>query len=106
MAATCVRKFTHLALAAIVGVCFLSCDQHSLQGQDTTSNGMIQPTGEVETVHTGFSFTEGPAWDPRGVLYFSDIPNTTIFKVDGDDKLSKFTTDSKHTNGIMRRTIW
>ena len=62
---------------------------------------MIQPTGEVETVHQGFDFTEGPAWDPRGVLYFSDIPNTTIHRLVDDDKLSKFTADSKHTNGIM-----
>jgi gluconolactonase len=65
------------------------------------ANGRVQPVSEIETVHKGFAFTEGPAWDPRGVLYFSDIPNTTIHRLEAGDKLSNFTTDSKHTNGIM-----
>ena len=100
MATKCVLKITDIAIAAIVGICFLVFGQLALLAQDSAAKGMIQPTGAVETVHTGFSFTEGPAWDPRGVLYFSDIPNTTIFRVGKEDKLSKFTTDSKHTNGI------
>jgi gluconolactonase len=71
-----------------------------LTGQEA-STGKIVPTGKVETVQTGFAFTEGPAWDPRGALYFSDIPNTTIHRLVEGDKLSEFTTDSKFTNGIM-----
>ncbi len=70
-------------------------------GQETAVTKTIRPTGEIETVHQGFDFTEGPAWDPRGVLYFSDIPNATIHRLGDNDKLSKFTADSKHTNGIM-----
>lgn len=62
----------------------------------------IQPIGKVTEVANGFAFTEGPAWDPEDhSLYFTDIPNTTIYKMDSDGTLSKFTTDSKHTNGLM-----
>jgi gluconolactonase len=62
---------------------------------------MIKPVGKVQTVHTGFAFTEGPAWDPRGALYFTDIPNTTIHRLGTDDKLTAFTEDSGHANGLM-----
>ncbi|MEL6110989.1 MAG: SMP-30/gluconolactonase/LRE family protein, partial [Planctomycetota bacterium] len=63
---------------------------------------VITPVGEVELVQDGFTFTEGPAWDPETeTLYFSDIPNRSIFKLTSDGKISEFTTDSKHTNGIL-----
>ena len=62
----------------------------------------IAPVGEVTLVHDGFTFTEGPAWDPESeTLYFSDIPNNTIFKLTSDGEVSTFTDDSKHTNGIL-----
>ncbi|TWU02621.1 SMP-30/gluconolactonase/LRE family protein [Stieleria varia] len=61
----------------------------------------IQPIGNVEKVHDGFAFTEGPAWEPSGTLYFSDIPNTTIHRLAADDTLSVFTKQSAHTNGML-----
>lgn len=68
--------------------------------QDDTGS-VIEPTGEVEKVHGGFGFTEGPAWDARGgVLYFSDIPNMTIHALDAEDQLSSFTDQSNYTNGM------
>ncbi len=67
--------------------------------EPTFAQQEILPAGKVEMV--GFAFTEGPAWDPRGALYFSDIPRTTIHRLDRDQRLTAFTTDSKHTNGIM-----
>lgn len=71
-----------------------------LFAQDT--NPKIEPLGEFELVKDGFTFTEGPAWDSAsGTLYFTDIPNTTIHRLDRNDQLSTFTTDSKHANGLM-----
>ncbi|MFK8110658.1 MAG: SMP-30/gluconolactonase/LRE family protein [Rubripirellula sp.] len=72
-----------------------------LAAQDSPGASSIMPVGAIETVHTGFDFTEGPAWDPKGNLYFTDIPNTTIHRLTADDKLSKFTADSKHSNGLL-----
>lgn len=65
-------------------------------GQD-----MIQPVGPVERVRDGFEFTEGPAYDPAGVLYFSDIPANKIYAMDDAGEFSVFTDDSSHTNGIV-----
>ncbi|MFM8270798.1 MAG: SMP-30/gluconolactonase/LRE family protein [Gemmata sp.] len=56
---------------------------------------------EPAKLHTGFKFTEGPAADHRGNLYFTDIPNNRIHKSDADGKLSTFFEDSKACNGLM-----
>lgn len=61
---------------------------------------VIEPTGEVERVATGFQFTEGPAWD-GSTLFFTDIPATTINRLSPDGTVSPLTVDSKHTNGII-----
>ena len=93
----------NLAIAiAFPAACFSTlCFSGSRVWAQEATLERIEPVGEIETVRDGFSFTEGPAWDPRGSLYFSDIPNETIYQLATGDKLTKFTTNSKHTNGIM-----
>jgi gluconolactonase len=61
----------------------------------------IGPSGEIKKVHTNFKFTEGPAQDAVGNIYFSDIPNEKILKNDGDDKLTTFRDKSNFANGLM-----
>jgi gluconolactonase len=61
----------------------------------------IGPVGKVVKLHTGFKFTEGPAADRSGNVYFSDIPNERIHKVDKDGKLSVFRPKSNRANGLM-----
>jgi gluconolactonase len=60
----------------------------------------IGPAGEVQRLHTGLQFTEGPAWDGEN-LYFSDIPANRIYKVDAQGDLTTFLEPSNHTNGLM-----
>src|SRR5262249_57426934 len=50
----------------------------------------IGPVGPIQKLHTGFAFTEGPAADGQGNLYFSDIPNERIHKLTADGKLTVF----------------
>ncbi len=61
----------------------------------------IGPVGDVVKVHTDFEFTEGPARDHKGNLYFTDIPRERIYKMDLAGKLSVFTEKSRHANGLM-----
>lgn len=61
----------------------------------------IGPVGEVRPVHGGFDFTEGPAADLNGNLYFTDIPRNRIYKVDAAGELSVFVEPSGHCNGLM-----
>src|SRR6516165_10082109 len=60
----------------------------------------IGPTGKIVKLHTGFKFTEGPTPDRDGSVYFSDIPNERIHKVDKDGNLSIFREKSNRSNGL------
>lgn len=61
----------------------------------------IGPKVEVVKLQTGFKFTEGPAADRAGNVYFSDIPSNRILKVDTKGKLSTFLENSEGANGLM-----
>lgn len=68
-------------------------DNHSIPG--------IGPKGKVTKVHGDFKFTEGPAADKNGVVYFSDIPASRVYRLESDDQVSVFREPSNHTNGSM-----
>jgi len=61
----------------------------------------IGPVGPVERLHTGFMFTEGPAPDRKGNVYFTDIPANRIYRVDTKADLKVFIQESNHANGLM-----
>ena len=42
---------------------------------------IVSSDAKLETVATGFGFTEGPMWDPAGFLYVSDEIINKIFRV-------------------------
>lgn len=54
-----------------------------------------------ELVASGFQYTEGPAVDAQGNLYFSDVPNSSIHRLDGDGQVMTFVEKSDRTNGLM-----
>ncbi len=47
---------------------------------------LIGADAKLETVATGFGFTEGPMWDAAGFLYVSDETINKIFRVNADGK--------------------
>ena len=72
-----------------------------LTAQDNTPIPGVGPTGPAKKAHTGFKFTEGPAADANGNVYFSDIPNERIHKIDAAGQLSVFREKSNFANGLM-----
>ncbi|QDU63158.1 Gluconolactonase precursor [Planctomycetes bacterium Pan216] len=62
--------------------------------------GLVAPGGEVKKLADGFLFTEGPAADVQGNVYFTDIPNQRIHLWSTDGKLSTFTDQSGRANGL------
>jgi len=54
-----------------------------------------------QLVAEGFKFTEGPAVNREGEVYFSDIPNSKIHKVDLAGKVTLFAENTAETNGLM-----
>ncbi len=55
---------------------------------------------EVEKLAGNFNFTEGPAVDALGNVYFTDIPNNRIFIWTVDNKLDTFNQNSGGANGL------
>ena len=54
-----------------------------------------------QLVAKGFQFTEGPAADAAGNVYFTDIPASRIHKIDLEGKVTVFAEDTGATNGLM-----
>jgi len=61
---------------------------------------IIAPGAKLELLADGFKFTEGPAADAEGNVYFTDQPNDRIMKWSVDSKLSTFLQPSGRANGL------
>jgi gluconolactonase len=62
---------------------------------------LLDPGRNWEVVSQGHKFTEGPAVDRSGNVFFSDIPNNRIHKISTDGKVSVFKEDTGGANGLM-----
>ena len=61
---------------------------------------LILPGARVERVREGFEFTEGPAVDREGNVYFSDIPRSRVYRWSAQDgKITLFRENSAGANG-------
>ena len=74
---------------------------HPATAQDLALNSVLIEGQGWELVSAGHKFTEGPAVDATGQVYFTDIPESKIFKIDLDGKASLFLENSQKTNGLM-----
>lgn len=84
-----------------LGLCLLLLPLALSAGDPADKIPGLGPTGPAVKLHTGFKFTEGPAADRDGNVYFTDIPNAKIHKVDTKGKLSLFRDKSNSANGLM-----
>lgn len=62
--------------------------------------GVRAPNAQLEKLAGGYSFTEGPAADKKGNVYFTDQPNDRIWKWSVDGKLSTFLEPCGRSNGL------
>lgn len=70
---------------------------------DTTYNGfpsLLAPGAKVAQISNGYAFTEGPAADRSGNIFFTDQPNDRIWKYGIDGKFSIFMEPSGRSNGL------
>jgi gluconolactonase len=62
---------------------------------------LIDPSTEVEQIGTGFTFTEGPIWNPAGqYLLFSDMPGDTRRRWDEQGGAREVAKPSNKGNGM------
>lgn len=80
--------------------CVLVCSLRSASMAAADDDGLIAPGAKVEQLADGFKFTEGPASDATGNVYFTDQPNDRILKWSADGKLSTFLEPCGRSNGL------
>lgn len=61
---------------------------------------VIADGAQLKLISGKFSFTEGPAADAKGNVYFTDQPNNKIWKYSTDGKLSVFMENAGRSNGM------
>ena len=60
--------------------------EFALQADSPEFSKLVAPDAKLETVATGFGFTEGPLWDAAGFLYVSDEELNRLFRVYPDGR--------------------
>ena len=93
-----VSDFVATGSAGLAGPNFIA-----FRAARTTSTNIpgIGPIGPVEQRHLGLTFTEGPAADARGDVYFTDVQANRIYRSDTRGLLSVFLPNSSACNGLM-----
>ncbi len=91
----------HLTIL-LIAFSFLSCTNHAAKETNQQLNQEPETSSiqKVEKLAGGFSFTEGPAVDSQGNIYFTDIPNNLILIWTLDDNLDTFRLNSGYANGL------
>ena len=89
----------HALLGRTFCIGFVTLLSAGLSAADRIAS-LVAPA-EVERVATGFRFTEGPAWSPKGFLVFSDIPQNKVFQLSIDGEIQPFLADSGNSNGLV-----
>lgn len=92
-----VMKTRICTIAVILTVLFAS----KIYGQSQPDNKAVSFDGTPKKLAGGFLFTEGPAVDQEGNVYFTDIPNGRIHKWSVEGKLSTFMENSDGANGLF-----
>jgi gluconolactonase len=63
-------------------------------------NKIVSSGNQVKKLSGDFSFTEGPASDQQGNVFFTDQPNNKIYEWTVDGKLILFNDDCGRANGL------
>lgn len=70
------------------------------EGKSKSQSVSIAVGSGWDVVSTGHKFTEGPAANARGELFFTDIPNSRIHRVDIRGQVSIFAENTGNANGL------
>lgn len=77
--------------------CAIALQAHAKEKADT---GIIADNAKPELISKQFSFTEGPAPDKKGNIFFTDQPNNQIWEYSTDGKLTLFLEGAGRSNGL------
>lgn len=77
------------------------CSQQQVKCPEIVqTEGIIAQGATLQTLSTEFSFTEGPAADDKGNVYFTDQPNNRIMVYTTEGKVETFLEPAGRANGM------
>jgi gluconolactonase len=79
---------------------FLLCGATGLSASAQDHTSPVAPGATPEKLSEDFSFTEGPAADARGDVYFTDQPNDRILKWSPAEGITTWMQPSGRANGL------
>ncbi len=92
--------FISVVVVLVLGVTGMARERPAKK-EGARGTGLVAAGAEVKKLAGDFKFTEGPAADAKGDVYFSDIPNNRILKWSVEEgKLSTFLENSGGANGL------
>lgn len=84
----------------IVCTLILSLAAGTAAAQDMPLTQVLLDGENWKLVSEGHKFTEGPAADAEGNVYFVDVPTSQIFKIDTSDKVTVFAENAGRPSGL------
>lgn len=85
-----------LFLVFIIGISLVSYGKKKESGL----HSIVEIGAQLKQVASNFQFTEGPALDKWGNVYFTDQPSNRILKWSTANKLTTFHSDAGRANGL------
>ncbi|MES2776285.1 MAG: SMP-30/gluconolactonase/LRE family protein [Bacteroidota bacterium] len=93
-----------VALLLLFAITAMDAGAQTTVGADSVSvkktSSLIADGAVLQLISNQFSFTEGPATDKQGNVFFTDQPNNKIWKYDTSGKLSVFLEKAGRSNGM------
>lgn len=81
-------------------ICLALCLLITLSAFGQQEKKLIAKYARLKELSSEFIFTEGPAADQKGNVYFTDQPNNRIMKWSTDGEISVYMTNAGRSNGL------
>ena len=94
-------KILSASLAILLALCFFAPVGIGQSNQSQAEiRGVIRAGARPELVRGGFKGLEGPAPAPDGGLYFTDLEENRIYKLEPDGRIAVWREKTNRTNGL------
>jgi gluconolactonase len=86
----------------ILSILFFTIQNFSAfpQATEQKQSALVAKGATLVKAGSGYSFTEGPAVDPKGNVFFTDQPNDKILKWSADGNISVYMEGAGRSNGL------